>query len=81
MATFPKYAVRKQLPLLLIDARRKAKLSQTEVATRLKRPQAFVSRYETGQQKLDIADLLEISGVLGIDPLTVLKKLKKLADD
>lgn len=41
---------------------------QQEVADRLKRPQAFVSKYESGVRRLDLIELLDILDALEVDP-------------
>jgi transcriptional regulator with XRE-family HTH domain len=51
---------------LLRTARLEAKLTQEEVALRLSRPQSFVSKYESGERRLDLIELREICLVLGI---------------
>lgn len=38
-------------------ARRQASLSQVEVARRLKRPQSFVSKCESGERRVDVIEL------------------------
>ena len=43
-----------------------AGLTQEEVARRLDRPQSFVSKYETGERRLDILELREVSAALGL---------------
>jgi transcriptional regulator with XRE-family HTH domain len=54
---------------LLIGARKKAKLTQAEVAERLGRPQSFVAKYEGGERRLDIVELIEVAAALGADPV------------
>jgi transcriptional regulator with XRE-family HTH domain len=44
------------------------KLSQQELAKRLGRHQQFVSRYETGERRLDVVEFVDIARVLGCDP-------------
>jgi transcriptional regulator with XRE-family HTH domain len=61
---------------LLIDARRKAGLTQDDVAKKLGRKQAYVSKYELGQRKLDVIEFLSIAEAIGIDPIQIIKKLK-----
>lgn len=63
---------------LLITARKNAKLTQHEVAERLHKPQSFVAKYEGGERRLDVIEFLEISRVLGTDPVHLLKRLVKL---
>jgi len=51
----------------LLEARKAAGLSQDAVARKLGRPQSFVSKYETGERRLDVVEFLDIADVLGID--------------
>jgi transcriptional regulator with XRE-family HTH domain len=41
----------------LIQARREAGLTQTEVARALRRPQSFVSKCESGERRVDVIEL------------------------
>ncbi|MBI3054031.1 MAG: helix-turn-helix transcriptional regulator [Betaproteobacteria bacterium] len=56
-------------------------LSQTEVAARLGRPQSYVSKYETGERRLDFAETVFVCDALGIGiekfAATVSSKLAK----
>ena len=51
----------------LAAARRRAKVTQQELAARLGKPQSFVSEYERGQRRVDVVELLVISRALGLD--------------
>ena len=53
---------------LLIAARKKAKLTQAEVAERLGRPQSFVAKYEGGERRLDVVEFIEVAHAVGLDP-------------
>ena len=53
---------------LLIAARKKAGLTQQQVAERLGRPQSFVAKYEGGERRLDVLELIQIAQVLGKSP-------------
>jgi transcriptional regulator with XRE-family HTH domain len=53
---------------LLIAARKKAKLTQAEVAERLGRPQSFVAKYEGGERRLDVVEFIEVARVVDLDP-------------
>lgn len=66
-------ASQEKLQNLLKKSRLDAKLSQVELAEKLKRPQSFVSKYESGERRLDIVELREICQVLKI-PLPVFAK-------
>jgi transcriptional regulator with XRE-family HTH domain len=39
-------------------------LTQTEVAMALGKPQSYVSKYETGERRLDLVELSELCPVL-----------------
>ncbi|HEY1065191.1 MAG TPA: helix-turn-helix transcriptional regulator [Pirellulales bacterium] len=51
---------------LLRELRRAADLSQEELARRLDEPQPFVSRYETGERRLDVLELRVVLSALGV---------------
>jgi transcriptional regulator with XRE-family HTH domain len=57
------------------DARKQAGLTQAEVAKRLKRPQSFVSAYESGDRGIDVLEFLRIVKALNADPCEILKRL------
>jgi transcriptional regulator with XRE-family HTH domain len=57
---------------LLIEARKKADLTQAEVAERLGKPQSFVAKYEGGERRLDVVEFLEVARAIGVDPLATL---------
>ncbi|HEX5889670.1 MAG TPA: helix-turn-helix transcriptional regulator, partial [Pyrinomonadaceae bacterium] len=50
---------------LLREVRVRSKLTQTEVARRLGLPQSYVSKYETGERRLDFVETLFVCEVLG----------------
>jgi transcriptional regulator with XRE-family HTH domain len=52
---------------LMIAARRKAGLTQQEVANRLRKPQSFVAKYEGGERRLDVVEFLAIARAIGAD--------------
>ena len=41
----------------LREARREASLTQEQVAKRLRRPQSFVSKCESGERRVDVVEL------------------------
>jgi len=45
----------------LRDARREMGLTQAEVARRLRRPQSFVSKVESGERRIDPVELYEFA--------------------
>jgi transcriptional regulator with XRE-family HTH domain len=63
----------------LAAARRRANVTQQELAARLRKPQSFVSEYERGQRRVDVVELLFISGALGADPVELFAEIAKSA--
>jgi len=57
----------------LIKARKDAGLTQAEVAQRIGQRQTFVSKYELGERRLDVAEYFEISRAIGADPHALLQ--------
>jgi transcriptional regulator with XRE-family HTH domain len=62
---------------LLIQARKDAEPTQTELADRLTRPQSFVSKYESGERRLDLIEFLDVAAVLRIDVATFIRDLQR----
>ena len=60
-------------------ARRRANVTQQELAARLGKPQSFVSEYERGQRRVDVVELLVISRALGVDPLELFAEIANAA--
>lgn len=54
------------LLFLLRHLRQKAGLSQQELAVRLGKHQSFISKYESGERRLEILELRQICLCLGI---------------
>jgi ribosome-binding protein aMBF1 (putative translation factor) len=64
----------RNLIAVLIAARRKAGLTQRDLAARLKRPCSFVGRMEAGERRMDIIEFIEIARALEADPRQLLVK-------
>ena len=60
----------------LADARRQAKLSQEELAEKLGRRQQYVSKYETGERRLDLIEYIDAAKALNQDIVQILKSLE-----
>ena len=67
-----------RLQELLIQKRAAAGLTQEEVARRLRRPQSFVSKYETGERRLDVVELIEVAKAIGVDARRLIAELIKV---
>ena len=51
---------------LVRDARKRAGLTQEDVAKRLGKTQSFISKCERGERRLDIVDVREICRAIGL---------------
>lgn len=60
---------------LMIETRKKAGLTQQQLAKRLRRPQSFVAKYEGGERRIDIVEFLTVVRAMDADPLSVLRSL------
>lgn len=63
-----------RLIALLRHYRQRAGLRQIEVAERLHRPQSYVSKYESGQRRLDLVELAEVCRALDVSVATVARR-------
>jgi DNA-binding XRE family transcriptional regulator len=76
------YSARQEkLQQLLRSVREDADLTQTELAQRLQRPQSYVSKYESGERRLDVLELREICGAVSIPFVRFVERLEKLLDE
>ncbi|PQO25581.1 transcriptional regulator [Blastopirellula marina] len=66
-----------RLQELLRELRQNANLTQEEVAARLERPQSFVSKYESGERRLDILELWDVCQALEISLEAFVKVLEE----
>jgi ribosome-binding protein aMBF1 (putative translation factor) len=66
-----------KLAALLRSVRSEAGLTQAEVAERLKLPQSFVSKYESGERRLDLVELRQICRALEISLGDFVRRFEK----
>ena len=62
---------------VLVGKRKAAGMTQVDVARRLDRPQSYVAKYERGERRIDVIELLEISDAIGFDPSEVVLELRQ----
>ena len=70
-------AQRSRLVSLLREMRVEAGLTQVDLAACIEKDQAYVSRYESGQRRLDVLEVREICQALGIALEEFVKRLEK----
>ena len=57
---------------LLIKARLQKKLTQTQLAEKLGKPQSYIAKYETLSRKLDLIEFMQICEALQLRPSKVM---------
>jgi transcriptional regulator with XRE-family HTH domain len=60
----------------LVVARKKAGLTQMQVADRLSKPQSYVAKIEGSDRKLDVLEFVTLCQVINIDPSEMIQHLK-----
>jgi transcriptional regulator with XRE-family HTH domain len=70
-------AEQKALQETLRQLRKGAGLRQEELADRLNEPQSFVSKYESGERRLDLIELRQICSAVGITLLEFAKRFEE----
>jgi transcriptional regulator with XRE-family HTH domain len=58
---------KRRLGSLLKEIRLEAKLTQEQVADRLGQSQSYVSKYESGEQRLDLIELDAVCKAVGLE--------------
>jgi len=64
----------KALLQALIQARKDAGITQVELAARIGRRQTFVSKYETEERRLDLAEYIAIARAMSVDPYELMRQ-------
>lgn len=66
-----------KLQTLLRTLRREAGLSQMALSQILHRPQSFVSKYESGERRLDVIELREVCEAMGLHLSAFVERLEQ----
>jgi transcriptional regulator with XRE-family HTH domain len=70
-------AEQERLQALLRKVRVEAELTQADLALRLQKPQSFVSKYESGERRLDLLELRRVCEAVGLDVVQFVKRFEK----
>jgi transcriptional regulator with XRE-family HTH domain len=81
MAKFTGTSGQQVLLELLRKARQDAGLKQAELAESLGQTQSFVSKYESGERRLDLLELGQICNVLGLSLTDFVRKFETAIDE
>ena len=68
------------LQALLRQVRQEAGMRQVDLAARLGQHQSYVSKYESGERRLDILELRQVCQVLGISLTDLILKFEALCE-
>ena len=60
---------------VVLDARTEVGITQTALANKLKRPQSFIGKIESGARNVDVIEFIEIARALKIDPAKLFAKV------
>ena len=60
---------------ILVSARRRAGMTQRELAARIRRPRSFVGRMEAGERRIDVIEFIQIVRAVDGDPKELFGKL------
>lgn len=60
---------------LIQEARENSGLTQSQLASRLGKPQSYVSKYESGERRIDVVEFVKICNVIGVDADKLLNRL------
>jgi transcriptional regulator with XRE-family HTH domain len=70
----------KELIARLIAKREEAGMTQTELAAALGEYQSFIARLESGQRRVDVIELIELSRILRFDPARFIGEIAQTQD-
>jgi len=71
----------RQIIGLLIAARKDAGLTQAELGKLIGQRQTFVSKYELGERRLDVAEFIFVCRAIGVNTQTILFHADKLLEN
>lgn len=61
--------------VLLREIRKEKELTQVELAEALGQLQSYVSKYESGERRLDVVEFMDLCDALKVDPREVIGRL------
>ncbi|MGO4571315.1 helix-turn-helix domain-containing protein [Microvirga sp. 2TAF3] len=67
-----------KLCMPLRHARKKADLTQEELSERLGNYKTYVSKYESGERRLDTLEFMEVAEALDDDPASIVSEVMKI---
>jgi transcriptional regulator with XRE-family HTH domain len=71
----------KQLIEILIAERKKARITQVDLAKQLGVSQTWVVRLESGGRRIDVIEFLALAELMNFDPTKIIRQLVKLESE
>lgn len=65
----------RQFLSVMVQARRDAGLTQTELAYRLGKPQSYISKAERGERRIDVIEFIEIAEAIDTSPAAIIQQI------
>jgi len=62
---------------VLVRARERAGLKQSDVAARLEVPASYLSKIENGTRRLDVIELIQIAEAMGVDASEMVREVQR----
>lgn len=69
--------LQKKLVAMLVEERTKARLRQVDLANKMGVYQSWVTHMESGQRRIDVIELIELSRAIGFDAAGMVRKLSR----
>ncbi len=66
---------------VLVETRKSKDVTQQELADRLRRPQSYVAKIETGERRLDVVEFVEWFQALKADPKVAVSAISEVLSD
>ncbi len=63
---------------MLVKARKDASLTQVQLGARLHRRQAYISRIERGERRVDVVEFMDLARAIGFDPVKFIAEFKRI---
>lgn len=63
-----------------MQARKDTGVTQVELGKRLGQRQTFVSKFELGERRLDVAEFIAVSRAIGADPYDIIREAESGID-
>ncbi len=62
---------------LIFEARKRAGLTQKQLADVLRKNQSYISKYENGDRRLDVIEFIEVAHAIDVNPVEIIADLEK----